>query len=333
MIRHSRFSIALLAQFLLVSVSWAQAAAPSAAPATGAPDEVLAENASTKLTRADYNADLQRIPPENRAAFASDPKRIGAYLTNLMLVKTLAAEGRKAGLDNDPQLRLRIELEADRLISEKTIKRIEDAAGADFDARQADFVLQARETYLTRKESYRVPEQVSVSHILFETRKRAAAESLTLAEQARAKLLAGADFATTARQVSDDPSVASNGGALGYFSGERVDAAFSKAAFALKNVGDISEPVLSRFGYHLIKLDGRRASEVPPFETVKTKIMTELRDRYIAEQREAKLNAIRNDPDMKVNKAAVDSLVFRADRGAFDQPAPKASPGRGAPAN
>ncbi|MFI4953870.1 MAG: peptidylprolyl isomerase, partial [Burkholderiales bacterium] len=286
------------------------------------PDEVLAENAVTRLTRADYDADVQRVPPEMRNSFASDPKRIGTYLNNLLLTKTLAIEGRKAGVDHDPVLQRRIELEADRLIAEAQIKRIEEAAGADFDAKSAQFMLKAKETYLVDKDRFRTPEEVEASHILFDIRTRTPEEALALAQEARKKVLAGADFATLAKELSDDPSAKKNGGELGWFGRGRMDPAFTDAAFGLKSVGDVSEPVLSRFGYHIIRLEGRRAPERRPFEAVQDRIMAELRTRYVNEQRDMKINAIRNDPDQKINRPAIDALIFHPDPKARDQAAP-----------
>ena len=326
MVRFSFLAAALCAQFFVFSGALAQSppssVSPSVAPApaapgvdaavTGADDEMLVENALTRLTRLDYNADVQRVPPDMRPAFASDPKRIGSYLSNLLLVKTLAVEARKAGVDNDPLLRRRIELEADRLIAERELKHIEDAAGAEFDARRADFTLKARELYLTNKAAYRSAEEVSASHILFDTKTRSREDALALAKQARAKLMAGENFGTLAKEVSDDPSAKTNGGALGYFGQGRMDPEFTKAAFALKNVGDVSEPVLSAFGYHLIRLDGRHPAEVQPFEAVQGKILAEMRTGYVNDARDAKISSIRNDPDLKMNKPAVDSLVFKS---------------------
>ena len=306
---------ALCAQLVFSGGAFAQAPTPGpgSPAAQHPPDEVLAENPVTRLTRGEYDADVQRVPAEMRSTFASDPKRIGTYLNNLLLTKTLAIEGRKAGVENDPVLQLRISLEADRIIAEAQIKRIEQAAGAEFDAKSAEFVLKARETYLVDKEKYRTPEQIDVSHILFDTRKRTPEEALALAQEARKKLLAGADFAALATELSDDPSAKTNGGKLGWFGRGRMDPAFADSAFSLKNVGDLSEPVLSRFGYHVIRLEGRRPSEVLPFEAVRDRIMADLRTRYVNEQRDGKINAIRNDPQQKINRPAVDALIFHLD--------------------
>jgi len=298
-----------------------RASAPqAAAPTQHDPDEVLVENAQMKLTRADYDADIQRVPAEMRNEFASDPKRLSAYLNNLLIVKTLAADARKAGLANDPLLQRRAALETDRLLAQAQLQHLEEAAGREFDAKSSEYKVKAKELYLIDRSKYRSPEQISASQILFDTKRRTPEEALALANETRRKLLAGADFAAIAKEMSDDPSARNNGGEIGWFTRERMDPAFSNAAFEMKNVGDISEPVLSRFGYHLIRFEGRRAAEVRPFEAVEPRIMAELRKQYIDAQRDARTVAIRTDPTLKVNQPAVDALVFRADPEIFSMP-------------
>jgi parvulin-like peptidyl-prolyl isomerase len=163
-----------------------------------------------------------------------------------------------------------------------------------------------------------VPEQISASQILFGFEHHTAEEALTLATQTRAKLVAGADFATTAKELSDDPSAKINGGQIGWFTRERMDPSFSQGAFDMKDIGDISEPIKSRFGYHLIRLEGRRPGDVRPFEAVQGKIMADLRKQYVDAKRDAKTEAIRVDPGLKVNQPAVDALVYQPGRDIFD---------------
>src|SRR5205085_2612932 len=161
------------------------------------------------------------------------------------------------------------------------LAKIEREADADFETRQADFLAKAREVYLLHKEKYRTPEEIRASHILIDPKKHGDVAAAALAKETRDKLLAGADFANLAAEVSDDPTARSNHGQLGWFVSSRMDPAFSKAAFALKNVGDLSEPVLSSFGWHIIRLDGRRPPQEQPFETVQKEIMAELKQRYV----------------------------------------------------
>jgi peptidyl-prolyl cis-trans isomerase C len=297
-----------------------QAPAPAPPATQHPPDEVLAENGETRLTRADYDADIQRLPAEMREAFASDPRRLSTYLTNLLIVKTLAAQARKAGLENDPVLQRRIALEVDRALADLQLRRLEEAAGKEFDAKAGEYVVKARELYLIDQNKYRMPEQINASQILFDLKHHTPEEALALAQETRKKLVAGADFTATAKEVSDDPTAKSNGGQIGWFTRDRMDPSFSQAAFDIKSVGDISEPIKSRFGYHLIRLEGRRAAEVRPFEAVEPQIMAELRKRYVDAQRDAKTEAIRMDPALKVNQPAVDALVHRVDPETFNTP-------------
>lgn len=107
------------------------------------------------------------------------------------------------------------------------------------------------------KQDYATPKKVRAHHILFKVRQDAGQEQI---EEARTKALkvleearAGADFAKLARKYSDDPGSKSKGGDLGFFIRDRMVKPFSDAAFAMKP-GEISEPVRTPFGWHLIKV-------------------------------------------------------------------------------
>ena len=110
--------------------------------------------------------------------------------------------------------------------------------------------------------------EISASHILIRLGPDATAadstQALELAQTLRQRILAGEDFATLARQYSDDQASGQNGGDLGFFSRVRMVAPFADAAYALDNVGDVSDVVQTRFGYHLIKLTGRK--DLPTFD-------------------------------------------------------------------
>ena len=279
--------------------------------AQGAPDDVIVENGVVKLTRGDYEAELQRLPADMRPAFGTDPKRVAALLNNMLIGRTMAAGARNGGLDRDPLVQRRIALEADKVLAEAEMQRIEAVAAAEFDAKVAQFLPKARERYLVDKDKYVAPEQIEASHILFLTKARSEDAAMALAQQAEAKLAAGEDFAALAREVSEDPGTKGRGGHIGWFSAKQMDPAFSKAAFALKNIGDVSPPVLSRFGSHVIRLDGRRPQRQMTFDEVKDELIADLRQAYVAEQRALKVAAIRNDPGLKVNQAALDAVVVQ----------------------
>ena len=300
----------------------ALAAFPSRAADAG-PDDVLVENAFAKVTRADFEAEMLRIPEDKRAAFRSDPKRVVGVVNNLLLVRSTAAMARAQGLEKNPVIATRMALEAERALGQAELARIEAAAAAEYDARDAKAIeAMAREIYAADAAKYSKGPEVSASHILVDTKKRDGAAALALASEIRMRLLAGEDFAAVAKAVSDDPSAKANGGALGYFRAEQMDPAFSKAAFALQKEGELSEPVLSSFGYHIIRLDGRRPGGVLTYEQAKAGIVKDARERFIDSRRDEVLTRISNDPAMKINNAAIESLVYRV--------APRPDAGRGA---
>lgn len=298
---HRIASAVFIASLLVAADCIAQAQNPT--------DEVLAQNARVKVTRGDYDVELSRVPPEMRGEFAASPERLTNLLNQILVDKTLASEARASGVDRDPEVMRHLAFEIDRFYAEAELKKIETDAAAKFDADASDYLPKARETYLIDKAKYRVPDEVSASHILFDPAKHGGeAAALALAQDTRAKLVAGADFATLARELSDDPSVRDNSGSLGYFQARKMDRAFSKAAFALKNIGDISEPVQTQFGYHLIRLDGKRPGRDRSFDEVSKQIMEQLKQRAINDARDGHILAIRQDPTLKVNQAAIDAL-------------------------
>ena len=150
---------------------------------------------------------------------------------------------------------------------------------------------------------------MSASHILFDAKKHSSDEARQLAADARAKVVAGADFNALAKQVSEDPSAQENSGRLGWFTRARMDPAFARAAFALTQPGELSEPVQSAFGWHIIRLDERRPPRIRPFEDVQDEILEGMKKTYVDAQREAVVGAIRNDPKTGIDDAAVKAVV------------------------
>src|SRR5262249_24261172 len=135
-----------------------------------------------------------------------------------------------------------------------------------------------------------------------------------LAQEVRALAVAdGADITAIARKYSDDPSVKSNGGTVGWLTARQVDRGFWTGAVALQKQGDVSEPVLSSFGYHIIRLDGKKAAELKPFEAVKEQALADVKRDYVKAQKTALLDTIFKDPTLQVNQEALDSLTTKID--------------------
>jgi peptidyl-prolyl cis-trans isomerase D len=134
--------------------------------------------------------------------------------------------------------------------------------------------------YEENQDQFKVLEQVHLAHIMLPASEATSKEL----EDLRTQLLAGADFATIAKAYSQDQLSAEKGGDLGWVVLGEIDPIFEKAAFDLKNKGDLSEIVKTPFGLHLIKLLDREGGQVKPFAEVKGEILNYLQEQNIEEQ-------------------------------------------------
>lgn len=135
----------------------------------------------------------------------------------------------------------------------------------------------AQAYYQEHLDKYSTKEQRKVRHILIKDDQAKANEIL-------AKLKAGEDFATVAKENSEDVGSAKQGGDLGWIEKGVMDPAFEDAAFALAAKGDISEVVKSDFGYHIIQLEDENEPDAKPYSEVATEIKSELIDEKAVDQ-------------------------------------------------
>ena len=303
----ARLAIVLLA-LAFAATGPARAQAPATAPGT-----VLMSNSLASVTQAEYDAEIKKLPPDLREGFSNNPRRVNDLLVRMLVQKSLATQARAAKLDVRPDVATRLALEVDRFLAGIEVERIEAAANAEFDASIARQEARARELYLVDKARFMTAPQVSATHILFDTKKHGSDAAKKLALDARAKIAAGADMAKLAREVSEDPTAPNNGGALGFFSEKEMDPGFGAAAFALAKPGDLSEPVQSQFGWHIIRLDDKRPSTLKTYEQARDEIMAALRKRNADQKREEAIAAVRRDPKTEVNRQAVDALTPKVD--------------------
>jgi peptidyl-prolyl cis-trans isomerase D len=123
--------------------------------------------------------------------------------------------------------------------------------------------------------------EVKAAHILIRLDEKATEEQKLTArlktENIRNEISKGLDFAAAAVKYSEDPGSAKTGGDLGFFKAGMMVPAFEKAAFALK-VGELSQPVQSQFGFHLIKVTDRKEAKNPAFAEVRGKILEQLKE-------------------------------------------------------
>jgi peptidyl-prolyl cis-trans isomerase C len=226
------------------------------APAAPVPDDkVVIAVGDMKITALQFNQIVSSLPEQIRAAAAGPQKR--AFGQNLVRVLLLAQEGKTRKLDQTSEYKTQELFQADNLLAQKTFNQIADGIKLD------DTEMQAY--YDTHKQEY---EQVRARHILIRVagspspaepgkKDLTDAEALAKAQEIRKKLADGADFATLATTESDDSGTKTRGGDLNFFKHGQMVGPFEQAAFSMK-VGEISDPVKTQFGYHIIKVEARK---------------------------------------------------------------------------
>ena len=174
--------------------------------------------------------------------------------------------------------------QSDEQVSVQYVELSLDALSNDVSATED----QLKDYYEEQKTQFTSPERRKISHILIAFGKDNVTEEQALQKALAAKqTLSNKDFATLATEISDDKLSAKNGGDLGLFNVGVMEKAFEEAASKLK-LGEVSEPVKSAFGYHLIKVTELVPGEVKTFETVKP----ELSKAYKKAQAESRFNEL-----------------------------------------
>ncbi|MFQ5344508.1 MAG: SurA N-terminal domain-containing protein [Mariprofundus sp.] len=144
-----------------------------------------------------------------------------------------------------------------------------------------------RAAYDSRKAEFSEPEQRKASHILVKVAKGSSGDVYAAArkkiESVQTRLKAGEDFASLAKEVSDDASNAARGGDLGWFKTGVMTSEFDQAVFSMDK-GDVSDIVETVFGFHLIQLEDIRPARQTPYAEVKDKIRNELVQARAAEE-------------------------------------------------
>lgn len=236
----------------------------SATPGTAQEEAVVATVNGTPITE----SDLQRAEGELDPRFArlSQDKRRAAALSAMIEIRLLADKAEEEGLDKTEEFGKRMEFLRERALHSAFIEQ--DVAGTITDK-------QVRARYDKRIADTPPANEIRARHILVDTKKEA--------EEIIGALDAGGDFAEIAKEKSKDGS-AEKGGDLGYFAPGQMVGPFEKAAFGL-DVGEYTEkPVKTRFGWHVIKVEDKRAQQPPSFEEVKDRIRAAMiREKYLAE--------------------------------------------------
>jgi peptidyl-prolyl cis-trans isomerase C len=280
---------------------------------------VILKSDKVEVTEEMLEAALDAMPPDARNIVESQPKKIAEFLKTLLTNKTLVKEAQDSKLDQSPVVKAEIAAARESIIARARLREF------DLEIVTPNFANQAREIFITDAEKYTIAPEIDTSHILFKLQCRTEKEALRLAVELRAKIIAGAAFEAAAIEYSEDGSVKKNKGNLGNKPADTFAKEYSVAALALK-IDEISQPILSEFGVHLIRLNKFKPGKKITFEEAQSSIVATLEAKYKSEQRRKKINLIELDPTLVLNTELLDLRRQRAQQPTKTEPLQSGAP-------
>jgi peptidyl-prolyl cis-trans isomerase C len=243
--RTSLFSLPALAAAALFAVSGPFGAAAQTDPVVAKVNGTEIRESDLTAAEEDIGSQLPPMAPEAKKDY------LITYVGDMILVSK-AAEAKKLGETDEFKRKLamaRTKLLMEALLQNEAKTAVTDEA--------------MKKVYADAIKDVGNEQEVSARHILVESEDDAKAVS--------ADLKKGGDFAAIAKEKSKDPGSKDTGGDLGFFTKDQMVPEFAEAAFKLDK-GQISDPVKSQFGWHVIRVDDKRAKQPPAFEQVKEQI-------------------------------------------------------------
>jgi peptidyl-prolyl cis-trans isomerase C len=269
------------------------------------PAMVLAYRGDVVLTQQEIDAAFSKIPASSRLILVRDGAKVDQLIRTLLLRKALARAAAESGFDREPLIAIRMELEAQKELAEAWLQNIMDEAPA------ADYAALAHEHYLANPDDYRTAAVLDVSHILLGTKERTLEEAKSLAELLAAELARDPSrFDALVLEHSDDPAKGDNAGRYPEMRRGMMVASFENAAFNLQQPGEISEPVKTEYGYHIIRLNGRSGAAMQEFGEIREEAIARARNRYLDDYRKNYLRKISSDP-VVIPEGAVEIMAKR----------------------
>jgi peptidyl-prolyl cis-trans isomerase C len=269
----------------------AAAAKPAATPAGSGP--VLATYNGKDFTVGDYKEAVSSLNSRAKKSLDESPERRKQFIENHIVSKLIYDEGVRRGYDKDQDIERRLAELKEHLVVQRVMEEQQSATVSDADVK----------AYYDSHPQEFSTEKVKASHILVDNE--------ALAKEIYEKLKADkTQFAALAAAHSKDLSNAKRGGDLGSFGRGRMVKEFEDAAFALKNDGDISEPIQTRFGWHIIMRTGREEGTVQPFDQVKSQIKVKLVSESRREKTTGFIDELKKKSALTIEDKNLDAAVL-----------------------
>ena len=252
------------------------------------------------VTVNDVFSDMQRLPEATRKIVMEKPESVQQLASNLLVRRVLAKEAERDGLAQDALIAASTAIARDRVLSDARLSRL-DVQNTPTDAALDAY---ARNFYKVNGSSFEKPAQTRARHILLAN---TGPDALQKAKDLLAQLRAGASFEELAKANTTDTGSGSQGGDLGFFSAGQMVRPFDDAVNKLAKPGDLSEPVETQFGYHIIRLEERREKGRQTYEEARRQLIEEARTAILNESRVAKVQNMMKD--IVFERANIESLT------------------------
>lgn len=246
-------------------------------------NKVLATVGGREVTEQDFNMLLNSLNPQQAMQFKSEEGK-NQLIQELVSQELFYLDAVKSGLDKDEVYIKEAKKMQDNILKQFAIHNLLK----DIKVTEGDLL----DYYNGHKDMFKQSESVKASHILIEDEAKA--------NEIVEEINAGLSFEDAAEKYSSCPSNAS-GGDLGYFTKGRMVPEFEAVAFEME-VGEISAPVKTQFGYHIIKVVDKKEEAIQPFDEVKSQLSQQL---MAMKQQEAylnKVNELKKEYEVKINE-------------------------------
>lgn len=240
------------------------ALALSLSSANGIASVELAKIGSKSLTDADVKGLMGTIPEGQKAQINNDPDIKTKMIENLVVEELFVQEAEKTGVSKDKEFVQTLERARRQILAQKFLQKNVQPKITDPNLK----------SFFEKNKVRYSQDEVQASHVLVKTE----AEAKEVYEKAKK----GDDFEVLAKKYSKDPSVAQNAGNLGFFTRSRMVPEFANKAFSMTK-GEISEPVKTLFGFHIIKVTDKKEGKPVKFEDVKDQIRSDFQNETISE--------------------------------------------------
>lgn len=283
-------------------------AAITASGAALAPDLPLIEDGKIVVDAADFEGNMLRIPENRRAEFRTSYDRVATVVDNIFVARSLAVRARSLGLDKDPAIQRRMQQLQEGLLADLYVQKMEK------DAPKVDLEQRAREVFKAEQAALVKPEEVYFQQILVglkgRTRDMAAERAaMVYAEATRP----GTDFLALAAKYSDDPDMRRNGGDMGYHSPTTLMDPIREAIAKMSRKGEVSAPVETEYGFHIVRFIDRKAAKPAKFEDVRKGLIEAEREKLQKARIESIVQEVRGSKTVVVHQENVEKLVVPID--------------------